>query len=99
MTDDNMTGRDRNGRWKKGYCPNLKGRPRKKPPISEADVYVFKQTQVAVIGGTPTRMNGHAASCGHRVARRWSIQRLRPRHSGGSDIRQSKISRFWNGPG
>lgn len=60
MHDNDDTGRDARGRWKTGYCPNLKGRPRKKPPISEADVYVFKQTQVdAVIGGTPTRMTRH----------------------------------------
>ena len=60
MSDDDMKSRDRNGRWKTGYCPNPKGRPRKKPPISEADVYVFKQTQVdAVIGGKPTQMSRH----------------------------------------
>ncbi len=60
MHDDDDNGRDRNGRWKKGYCPNLKGRPRKKAPISESDVYVFKQTQVdAMIGGKPTQMSRH----------------------------------------
>ena len=58
MHDDDDNGRDRNGRWKKGYCPNLKGRPRKKAPISESDVYVFKQTMVdAVIGGRPTKIS------------------------------------------
>lgn len=60
MHDNDDDSRDRNGRWKKGYCPNLKGRPRKKAPISESDVYVFKQTQVdAMIGGKPTQMSRH----------------------------------------
>ena len=35
-------------------------KPRKKAPISEADVYVFKQTLVeAIIGGKPTQMSRH----------------------------------------
>jgi hypothetical protein len=60
MTDDDMKGRDRNGRWKKGHCPNLKGRPRKKPPISDADVHYFKQAVVeAAIGGRPTQISRH----------------------------------------
>ena len=60
MHDDDDNGRDRNGRWKTGYCPNPKGRPRKKAPISESDVYTFKQTQVdAMIGGKPTQMSRH----------------------------------------
>ncbi len=58
-TDDN--GRDARGRWKKGHCPNLNGRPRKKTPISESDVYHFKQTLVdATIGGKPTQTTRHA---------------------------------------
>lgn len=59
--DDDINGRDRNGRWKKGYCPNPNGRPRKKPPISESDVYHFKQTIVgAAVGGKQTEMTRHA---------------------------------------
>ncbi len=43
MDDNDENGRDAHGRWKKGHCPNLNGRPRKKTPISEADVYHFKK--------------------------------------------------------
>lgn len=61
MEDHDENGRDARGRWKKGYCPNTKGRPRKKTPISEADVYYFKQTLVdATIGGKPRQTTRHA---------------------------------------
>ena len=61
MDDHDENGRDGRGRWKKGYCPNPNGRPRKKTPISEADVYYFKQTLVdAMIGGKPTQTTRHA---------------------------------------
>lgn len=61
MHDEDNFGRDRNGRWTKGHCPNPKGRPRKKPPISQSDVYHFKQTEIeANIGGTPMAITRHA---------------------------------------
>lgn len=61
MDDKNNTGRDRNGRWTKGHCGNPKGRPRKETPISQSDVYHFKQTEIeANIGGTPTAITRHA---------------------------------------
>lgn len=61
MDDNDENGRDAHGRWKKGHCPNLNGRPRRKTPISEADVYHFKQTLVdAMIGGKPTQTTRHA---------------------------------------
>ena len=41
MYDDDNSGRDRNGRWRKGHCPNPNGRPRKKPEVSQADVNEF----------------------------------------------------------
>ncbi len=54
-------GRDDNGRWKKGHCPNPKGRPRKEIEYSEADYYIFKNTMVtANINGVPTRLSRHA---------------------------------------
>lgn len=61
MDDKNNNGRDRNGRWKKGHCPNRNGRPRKKPEVSQADVYYFKQTLVdAMVQGKPVKMTRHA---------------------------------------
>lgn len=60
MRNDDSDERDRNGRWKKGHCPNPKGRPRKKTPISDSDVYFFKQTLIeAIIGGKPTLITRH----------------------------------------
>ncbi len=43
--------RDASGRWRPGYCPNPKGRPRKKPKtiIHEADIQNFGNTLVDVV--------------------------------------------------
>ncbi len=43
--------RDASGRWRPGYCPNPKGRPRKKPKtiIHESDMQVFSYTLVDVV--------------------------------------------------
>ncbi len=43
--------RDASGRWRPGYCPNPKGRPRKKPKtiIHEADIHIFGNTLVDVV--------------------------------------------------
>ncbi len=41
--------RDARGRWRPGYCPNLKGRPKKKKPkmmYSEADIRIFGHTMI-----------------------------------------------------
>jgi hypothetical protein len=46
MSNDN--GRDERGRWKKGFCPNPNGRPRKQPRTSEADINYFRNTAVEV---------------------------------------------------
>lgn len=60
MYDDDNRGRDRNGRWKKGHCPNPNGRPRKKPEVSQADVNHFKETLVdAVVQGKPAKLTRH----------------------------------------
>lgn len=60
MLDDDGEGRDARGRWKKGYCPNLKGRPRKEPDISDADVGWFKQRMVeATINGEKRWLTRH----------------------------------------
>ena len=47
---DNPT-RDARGRWRPGYCPNTKGRPRKKPKtiIHEADIQIFGNTLIDVV--------------------------------------------------
>lgn len=56
----NDEGRDSHGRWKKGFCPNPKGRPRKQPDISDADVGWFKQRVVDVtINGEKRQLTRH----------------------------------------
>ena len=60
FNDDDDNGRDKHGRWKKGYCPNPKGRPRKEPDISDADVGWFKQRMVeATINGEKRWLTRH----------------------------------------
>lgn len=54
------SGRDARGRWLKGFCPNLKGRPRKPPEISDADVGWFKQQVVEVsLNGEKRQLTRH----------------------------------------
>lgn len=56
----NGEGRDARGRWKKGHCPNPKGRPRKQPDISDADIGWFKQRIVDVtINGEKRQLTRH----------------------------------------
>ena len=53
-------GRDNRGRWRKGFCPNPNGRPRKKPVISDSDVGWFKQRVVEVmINGEKRELTRH----------------------------------------
>ncbi len=42
--------RDARGRWRKGYCPNPKGRPRKKPKphLDQSDIRWFGKTSIEV---------------------------------------------------
>ena len=42
--------RDARGRWRKGYCPNPKGRPRKKPKpyLDQSDLRWFGRTSIEV---------------------------------------------------
>ena len=56
--------RDASGRWRPGYCPNPKGRPRKKPKtiIHEADIHIFGNTVVDVVS------NGQKVSMVRRSA-------------------------------
>lgn len=49
MSNYGDDGRDTRGRWRKGHCPNPKGRPRKEPQISDSDVGFFKQSVVEVV--------------------------------------------------
>ncbi len=56
--------RDASGRWRPGYCPNPKGRPRKKPKtiIHEADIQIFGNTLIDVVS------NGQKVSMVRRSA-------------------------------
>ncbi len=49
--DGGKPARDANGRWRPGYCPNPKGRPRKKPKgfLHESDLQMFGYTLVDVV--------------------------------------------------
>jgi hypothetical protein len=42
-TDDD--GRDEDGRWKKGHCPNPNGRPRKAPQRSATPTSTTSRTR------------------------------------------------------
>ena len=48
--DQMKSARDANGRWKKGHCPNPKGRPRKRknPNYDPSDIHYFKNTLIEV---------------------------------------------------
>ncbi len=62
--DAGKPNRDASGRWRPGYCPNLKGRPRKKPKtiIHEADIQIFGNSLVDVVS------NGQKVSMVRRSA-------------------------------
>jgi Family of unknown function (DUF5681) len=62
MHDDGHGDRDARGRWKKGFCPNPSGRPRKKPPISDADVNHFRTGAVTLtLNGEKRVVSRHEA--------------------------------------
>jgi len=55
---------DERGRWRKGYCPNPQGRPRKRahPKNDPSDVRHFMNTQVELmVGGEVQKMDRKAA--------------------------------------
>ncbi len=56
--------RDGRGRWLPGHCPNLKGRPRKKPRVylDLADIRIFGHTLVDVVA------NGQKETMDRRTA-------------------------------
>ncbi len=56
--------RDARGRWRKGHCPNPKGRPRKKKfsDYNPSDIRHFANTQVELM------MNGEAVKLDRRAA-------------------------------
>ncbi len=56
--------RDARGRWRPGHCPNLKGRPKKKPKtiLDESDIQIFSNTLVDVVS------NGQKVSMVRRSA-------------------------------
>ena len=61
-TDDST--RDARGRWRPGYCPNRKGRPKKKPTVlySEADIRIFGHTLIDfVVNGQKVMMDRRTA--------------------------------------
>ena len=56
--------RDARGRWRKGHCPNPKGRPRKRknPSYNPGDIHHFMNTQVELtVGGEVHQMDRKAA--------------------------------------
>lgn len=58
--DEDWDGRDLSGRWCKGHCPNPKGRPRKKAPVSDADMNWFKNgVQDITINGVKRQLTRH----------------------------------------
>ena len=63
-SDADKPTRDARGRWRPGYCPNTKGRPRKKPItiIHEADMQIFGNTLIDVVS------NGQKVSMVRRSA-------------------------------
>ncbi len=56
--------RDARGRWRPGYCPNLKGRPKEKPKVS------YDQADIRIIGNTIVDImaNGQKESMDRRTA-------------------------------
>ncbi len=56
--------RDSRGRWRKGHCPNPKGRPRKKPKEYPdlADIHFFGNTLIEI------RVNGQTELVNRRAA-------------------------------
>ena len=56
--------RDARGRWRKGHCPNPKGRPRKKrfKNYNPSDVQHFANTQIELmVNGQPETLDRRAA--------------------------------------
>jgi hypothetical protein len=49
--DDDKPTRDARGRWEPGYCPNPKGRPKKKPKVirNQSDIHFFGNTMVDIL--------------------------------------------------
>ena len=60
MRDDNTSGRDEQGRWKKGHSPNPRGRPRNQPKMLADDVDSFKNEIVDVsVNGEMKKFTRH----------------------------------------
>jgi hypothetical protein len=49
--DGDKPTRDARGRWEPGYCPNPKGRPKKKPKVirNQSDIHFFSTTRVDIL--------------------------------------------------
>ena len=62
--DNGKSTRDSNGRWLAGYCPNPKGRPKKKPKVflSEFDLRTFGNMQIDIVA------NGQEVTMDRRTA-------------------------------
>ena len=66
MSDDknDQPARDAKGRWRKGHCPNPKGRPRKQvmEDYNPGDLRHFRNSMIDVMsGGQKVTMDRHAA--------------------------------------
>ena len=65
LGDTDKPTRDARGRWRPGYCPNLKGRPKKKRSkvsCDQADIRIFGNTIVDIMA------NGQKESMDRRTA-------------------------------
>ncbi len=62
--DTDKPTRDARGRWLPGYCPNSKGRPKKKPKVflDQSDIRIFGNTLVDVVA------NGQKETMDRRTA-------------------------------
>ncbi len=56
--------RDTRGRWRKGHCPNPKGRPKKRPKMlpDQSNAYIFSNTMVDIVA------NGQKETMDRRTA-------------------------------
>jgi hypothetical protein len=61
--------RDARGRWRKGYCPNPKGRPRKKPKahLDQSDLRWFGRTSIEVRTNDGVKLMDRRAALLHKM--------------------------------
>lgn len=62
-------GRDANGRWLPGHCPNPLGRPKKRPKahLNPADIWDFRNTMIDVMANGQREMMDRRAALLHKM--------------------------------